>query len=291
MAAHCIRPLSMPVLHRHQCAAPALVHPLLPAPTHRKRQLLPDRPRMPLAMMDQFLGPYSLMSWRSSSSSCGRGRAGQGRRWTPVPGAAAAGGQQAVGPGRRSKAAKFRPGCCRSPLASRLHSVRPGGCTGGGRRRVSAGCRAYRRQAYRRQAPSKAGAARTKASACTILRTSFLPVPRVVLAHGCCGGSCAAARRAAGSDGGGGACRVGGWGRAVLPRALPGPSRGSRGVGACGRAPWRGSCQRLGALSQLSAPAWAGEGWRCECGRWPNCRWSVGCPETREGGRSHPCSS
>lgn len=38
--------------------------------THLSRQLLPDRPLMPFAMMDQFLGPYSAISWRNSSSSC-----------------------------------------------------------------------------------------------------------------------------------------------------------------------------------------------------------------------------
>lgn len=37
--------------------------------SHLRRQLLPERPLMPLAMMDQFLGPYSFMSCRSRSSS------------------------------------------------------------------------------------------------------------------------------------------------------------------------------------------------------------------------------
>lgn len=40
-----------------------------PAPAHRRRQLLPDRPSMPPAMMLQFLGPNSWIRLLSSSSS------------------------------------------------------------------------------------------------------------------------------------------------------------------------------------------------------------------------------
>jgi hypothetical protein len=36
----------------------------------RRRHDLPERPRMPAAMTDQFLGPYSSISRRSRSSSC-----------------------------------------------------------------------------------------------------------------------------------------------------------------------------------------------------------------------------
>lgn len=61
----------------HGCTRSRLrPHGAATPPPHLRRQLLPDRPRMPLAMMDQFLGPYSPMSWRSRSSSCGGGKRG-----------------------------------------------------------------------------------------------------------------------------------------------------------------------------------------------------------------------
>ena len=91
-----------------------------------------------------------------------------------------------------------------------------------------------------------------------------------MLAHGCCGGYGAGARRPAGSDGGGGACRVGGWGRAALPRTSPGVPGGSPGGGAGGGALRRRSCRGLGAESAVggcegrwgATAAGNGAGWR-----------------------------
>lgn len=92
---------------------------LLLAP-HLRRQLLPDRPRMPLAMMDQFLGPYSLMSWRSSSSSCGGSSAGRqrsagwrGGRWAVGQAAAAQPRRQLDYSDTCHASHLWRPGCTR----------------------------------------------------------------------------------------------------------------------------------------------------------------------------------
>lgn len=124
---------------------------------HLRRQLLPERPRMPLAMMDQFLGPYSPISWRSSSSSCGR----QGGWLLPFEGGGAgwAGGSAppsfrlpgaaSVSRARVAGAARLQPyGPQPSTLQSRGPAAHLGspGCSGakagGGRRqyqRVGAG--------------------------------------------------------------------------------------------------------------------------------------------------------
>lgn len=82
---------------------------LLPLAAHLRRQLLPDRPRMPFAMMDQFLGPYSPMSWRNSSSSC-KGRRARG---------------QVQGDGALCSAASSRQAATTLPLSPPQSSKRP----------------------------------------------------------------------------------------------------------------------------------------------------------------------